>query len=151
MRLVLQRVTRAAVRVDGETVGAIGCGLLVLVGVERGDGAREVDAAAAKLATLRVFEDGEGRMNLDAAAADGELLVVSQFTLAGSLARGRRPSFDRAALPEAAEPLVERLVAALREHGLRVETGRFRARMQVELVNDGPVTFVLDVPPAASG
>lgn len=144
MRLVLQRVSSAAVRVDGEELGRIGRGLLVLVGVESGDGPERASAAAAKLAHLRVFEDERGHMNLDAAQVGGAFLVVSQFTLAGSLARGRRPSFVGAAAPEAAEPLVERLVADLRAAGHRVETGRFGARMEVELINEGPVTFVLD-------
>jgi D-tyrosyl-tRNA(Tyr) deacylase len=144
MRLVIQRVSSAAVRVAGETVGAIGRGLLVLVGVERGDAPAAAAAAAEKLAGLRVFEDPAGRMNLDAAAAGGGFLVVSQFTLAGSLARGRRPSFDRAAPPEDAAPLVDALVEALRGRGCQVATGRFRAHMEVELVNDGPVTLVAD-------
>jgi D-tyrosyl-tRNA(Tyr) deacylase len=151
LRLILQRVTRAAVQVDGETVGAIGGGMLVLVGVERGDGPAQAERAAEKLAGLRLFEDGEGRMNLDAAAVGGAFLVVSQFTLAGSLARGRRPSLDGAASPEEAEPLVTALCDGLRRRGLPVATGRFRARMAVELVNDGPVTFVLDVPAPAVG
>lgn len=145
MRLILQRVSSAEVRVAGETVGRIGRGMLVLVGVEKGDGADRAAAAAAKLAHLRIFEDAEGRMNLGPAEAGAAFLVVSQFTLAGSLARGRRPSFDGAAPPEVAEPLVERLVEDLRAAGLPVETGRFGARMEVELVNDGPVTFLLDV------
>jgi D-tyrosyl-tRNA(Tyr) deacylase len=145
MRVVLQRVLRARVTVDDEEVGAIGRGVLALVGIERGDGPTAVAAAARKLAGLRLFEDGEGRMNLSLAEVGGAYLVVSQFTLAGSLARGRRPSFDGAAPPEVAEPLVELLVAALRAEGLPVATGRFRARMAVELVNDGPVTFVLEV------
>ncbi|HEX4952342.1 MAG TPA: D-aminoacyl-tRNA deacylase [Thermoanaerobaculia bacterium] len=145
MRLVVQRVSRARVVVDGEVVGAIARGMLVLVGIEKGDGLREVEAAAAKLAGLRLFEDGQGRMNLGPAEAGAAFLVVSQFTLAGSLDRGRRPSFDRAAPPAEAEPLVEGLVEALRGRDLPVETGRFRARMAVELVNDGPVTFVLDL------
>ena len=145
MRLVLQRVRRASVRVAGETVGAIGRGLLVLAGVERGDGPAQAAAAAEKLAGLRVFDDPLGRMNLDTAAVGGAFLVVSQFTLAGSLARGRRPSFDRAAPPDEAAPLVEALVADLRARGFQVETGRFRALMEVELVNDGPVTFVLEI------
>ncbi|HSS78465.1 MAG TPA: D-aminoacyl-tRNA deacylase [Thermoanaerobaculia bacterium] len=144
MRLVLQRVSAAAVKVAGETVGEIGRGLLVLVGIERGDGADQVRAAADKLAGLRVFEDAAGKMNLDLAAVEGAFLVVSQFTLAGSLARGRRPSFDRAAPPAEAEPLVDALVADLRGRGFRVETGRFRALMEVALVNDGPVTLVAD-------
>jgi D-tyrosyl-tRNA(Tyr) deacylase len=144
MRLVLQRVKHAAVTVDGETVGRIGNGLVVLCGVEKGDGAEQVEAAARKLATLRVFEDDEGRMNLGPGEAGAAFLVVSQFTLAGSLAKGRRPSFDSAERPERAEPLVESLMERLREAGFVVEGGRFGARMQVELVNDGPVTFVLD-------
>jgi D-tyrosyl-tRNA(Tyr) deacylase len=148
LRLVIQRVGRAQVTVGGEEVGSIGRGLLVLVGVERGDGPRQAAAAASKLAGLRVFEDAAGRMNLSTAEVSGAFLVVSQFTLAGSLDRGRRPSFDGAAPPEVAEPLVEELVAALRAEGLPVATGRFRGRMAVELVNDGPVTFVLEVPPA---
>lgn len=145
MRLILQRVTRAEVRVEGETVGRIGRGLLVLAGVEEGDGDAEVAAAADKLAGLRVFEDADGKMNLDAAAVAGAFLVVSQFTLAADLSRGRRPSFAKAAPPEVAEPLVDALVADLQGRGYVVEEGRFGARMEVELVNDGPVTFVLDV------
>jgi D-tyrosyl-tRNA(Tyr) deacylase len=144
MRLVIQRVSSAAVRVAGETVGAIGRGMLVLVGVERGDQPAAVHAAAAKLTGLRLFSDAAGRMNLDAAAAGGAFLLVSQFTLAGSIERGRRPSFERAAPPEAAAPLCELLAAELRRHGQRVETGRFGAMMEVELVNDGPVTLVAD-------
>ncbi len=144
MRLVIQRVSSAAVRVAGETVGSIGRGLLVLVGVERGDLPAAAQAAAEKLAGLRVFEDAAGKMNLDAATAGGAFLVVSQFTLAGSLARGRRPSFERAAPPEAAAPLVDHLVQSLRARGCQVATGRFRAHMDVELVNDGPVTLVAD-------
>ena len=131
-------------KVAGETVGEIGRGLLVLVGIERGDGPEKVRAAADKLAGLRVFEDAAGKMNLDLAAVGGAFLVVSQFTLTGSLARGRRPSFDRAAPPAAAEPLVDALVADLRGRGFRVETGRFRAMMEVALVNDGPVTLVAE-------
>jgi D-tyrosyl-tRNA(Tyr) deacylase len=145
MRLVLQRVLSAAVRVGEETVGEIGPGLLILAGVERGDGPAEADRAAAKIAGLRLFEDAAGRMAEAAEDVGAEMLVVSQFTLAGSLNKGRRPSFDSAAPAKEAAPLVERLVAGLREQGLRVETGRFQARMEVELVNDGPVTFVLDV------
>jgi D-tyrosyl-tRNA(Tyr) deacylase len=150
VRLILQRVSSAAVRVDGETVGAIGRGLLALVGVEKGDGAAQAAAAADKLAGLRVFEDQDGRMNLAAADAGAAFLVVSQFTLAASLDRGRRPSFDRAAPPEAAAPLIEALIDDLRRRGFEVAGGRFGARMAVELVNDGPVTFVLDLPPAAA-
>jgi len=144
MRLVVQRVSSASVKVAGETVGEIGRGLLVLVGIERGDAPEAVRAAAGKLAGLRIFEDEAGRMNLDTAAAGGAFLIVSQFTLAGSVARGRRPSFDRAAPPEEAQPLVEALVEDLRGRGFQVETGRFRAAMEVALVNDGPVTLVAD-------
>jgi len=146
MRCVVQRVSSAAVRVDDREVARIGRGLLVLVGIETGDGEKQVAAAAAKLGHLRVFEDDDGRMNRGPAEAGAAFLVVSQFTLAGSLDRGRRPSFDGAARPEVAEPLVDAVVSALREAGHPVETGVFRATMAVELVNDGPVTFVLDVP-----
>lgn len=150
MRLILQRVRRAAVEVEGERVAAIGRGLLVLVGVERGDGGAQVDAAAERLATLRIFGDAADKMNLDVGAAGGSLLVVSQFTLLADLQRGRRPSFGRAAPPEVARPLVDALVARLRERGCQVECGRFGARMQVSLVNDGPVTLALDLPPGRS-
>ena len=145
MRLILQRVTSATVRVEDATVGEIGRGILVLVGVEKGDGEDQVRKAAAKLTSLRLFADAGGKMNLDATAAGGAFLVVSQFTLAASLERGRRPSFDRAAPPDLAAPLVERLAALLEDDRFEVATGRFGAYMQVELVNDGPVTFVLDV------
>lgn len=145
MRIVLQRVRSARVRVADETVGEIGLGMLALVGVETGDGPKQVAAAADKLSGLRIFEDDAGRMNLDARTVGGGFLLVSQFTLAGSLRRGRRPSFDGAAQPEVAEPLFEELVTRMREQGHRVETGRFGASMKVELVNDGPVTFVLEV------
>ncbi len=131
-------------KVAAETVGAIGRGLLVLVGIERGDRLETVRAAAEKLAGLRVFEDGAGKMNLDTAAVGGAFLIVSQFTLAGSITRGRRPSFDGAAPPDEAQPLVEALVEDLRQRGFPVETGRFRAMMEVALVNDGPVTLVAD-------
>lgn len=146
MRVLLQRVSSATVRVDGATIAAIERGLLVLVGVEKGDGHRQVAAAAKKLATLRVFSDSEGRMNLDIAAAKGAFLVVSQFTLAGSLQRGRRPSFDGAAPPALAAELVEALIDELRSRGFAVASGRFGAHMEVELTNEGPVTFVLEIP-----
>jgi len=146
MRLILQRVKAASVEVAGERVASIGQGILVLAGIEKGDGVDQVIRAADKLAGLRIFEDDEGRMNLDTSMVNGAILLVSQFTLAGSLAKGRRPSFDGAAPATQAEPLVEALASRLRESGIDVETGRFGARMEVQLVNDGPVTFVLDVP-----
>jgi len=144
MRLVVQRVLRAAVRVAGETLGEIGPGALVLVGVAQGDDEDLADRMAAKLAGLRYFRDADGRTNLSLADAGGAYLVVSQFTLLADLRRGRRPGFTDAALPDVAEPLVERFVARLRADGHRVETGRFGAEMAVELVNDGPFTLVLD-------
>jgi D-aminoacyl-tRNA deacylase len=146
MKIVVQRVSRASVRVDGEVVGAIGTGLLLLVGVEKGDGPEQVERAAHRLATLRVFPDDAGAMNRGLDEVAGEILVVSQFTLAGSIRRGRRPDFFAAAAPEDAEPLVEALVASLRGCGITVATGVFRAHMEVELVNDGPVTFIWDDP-----
>jgi len=147
MRIVVQRAQRASVRVGRETVGAIGPGLVLLVGVETGDGPEQVERAASRFATLRVFADEKGAMNRGLDEFGGEILVVSQFTLAGSIRRGRRPDFFGAARPEEAEPLVDALVAALRARGVRVATGVFRAEMQVELVNDGLVTFVWDDPP----
>ena len=145
MRAVVQRVVRARVTVDGDEVGAIGAGLCVLVGVTHDD---DVDCArklAAKVWNLRVFDDDEGVMNRSIAEAGGEVLVVSQFTLYGETAKGRRPSWIDAARPEHAEPLVDAVVAALRDLGARVATGRFGADMQVELVNDGPVTLLLEI------
>lgn len=145
MRLVLQRVERARVEVGGEKVGAIGKGMLVLVAVERGDGPEEVKLAADKLVHLRIFADAAGKMNLDVRETGGAVLVVSQFTLAARLSKGRRPSFDRAAPPEEAQPLVDSLVEAIVEKGVPVAEGRFGSYMKVELLNDGPVTFVLDL------
>jgi D-tyrosyl-tRNA(Tyr) deacylase len=144
MRLVVQRVTRAAVRIDGAEVARIGPGALVLCGIAAGDTPELVDRMATKLAGLRYFEDADGRTNLSIADAGGELLVVSQFTLYADVRRGRRPGFSDAAMPDLAEPLVDRFVAQLREAGQRVATGRFGAEMHVELVNDGPFTLVLD-------
>ncbi len=144
MRLVVQRVSSAAVTVDGRTVGRIGRGLLVLAGVEAGDGEDQVAAAASRLSRLRLFDDEQGRMNLDVRQTGGSILLVSQFTLAASTRKGRRPSFDQAARPEVAEPLLADLRERLEEAGLAVEEGRFGARMRVDLANDGPVTFVLE-------
>jgi D-tyrosyl-tRNA(Tyr) deacylase len=145
MRAVVQRVSRAAVRVDGELVGEIGRGLLVLVAVAAGDGEPDADALAGKLARLRIFENEDGRFDRSLLDTGGAALVVSQFTLLADTAKGNRPSFSAAAPPADAEPLVERVAASLRDLGVAVETGRFGARMEVELVNDGPVTIVLDV------
>lgn len=144
MRLVVQRVTHAAVRSAGQTLGEIEVGAVVLVGVVDGDTSDSADRMADKLAGLRYFEDASGITNLSVTDVGGSLLVVSQFTLAADLRRGRRPSFTDAAPPDLAERLVERFVARLRASGLRVETGRFRARMEVEVVNDGPFTLLLD-------
>ena len=144
MRCVVQKVSRASVTVAGETVGRIGAGFMVLVGVAEGD--TEADAAycAGKISGLRVFEDSEDKMNLSLADVGGSVLLVSQFTLLGDARHGRRPSFIEAARPETAEPLITRLKDMLLEAGLAVETGRFRTHMEVELVNDGPVTILLD-------
>ncbi|MGE5236611.1 MAG: D-aminoacyl-tRNA deacylase [Acidobacteriota bacterium] len=142
MRIVAQRVSRADVRVAGEVVGSIGRGLLLLVAVERGDGPERTERAAHRFATLRVFGDEQGKMNRGIDEVGGEILVVSQFTLAGSIQRGRRPDFFGAAPPDEAEPMIEALIAALRRRGLHVATGVFRAAMEVELVNDGPVTLI---------
>jgi D-aminoacyl-tRNA deacylase len=139
VRALVQRVGEAAVSVDGEEIARIGPGLLVLLGVRNGDGPEEADRVAGKLERLRVFEDAEGRMNLSVRDVDGELLVVSQFTLYGDARKGNRPSFVEAAPPEVAEPLYERVRAALGAQG-----GSFGARMQVALVNDGPVTLLLE-------
>jgi D-tyrosyl-tRNA(Tyr) deacylase len=144
MRAVVQRVLRAAVRVEGMEVGRIGRGLLVLLAAGRGDGPAEADFLSDKVVNLRVFEDHEGKMNRSLLEVGGDLLVVSNFTLYGDCRKGRRPSFFEALEPEAAERLCERFVARAREAGVRVESGRFRAMMEVELVNDGPVTLLLD-------
>ena len=144
MRAVLQRVSRAAVVIDGETVGAVQRGLLVLLGVAEADTEKEARWLAEKVAGLRVFNDEAGKMNLGVADVNGGVLVVSQFTLYGDASKGRRPSFVAAAPPEVAVPLYEAFVNALRALGLPVATGRFGAMMQVELVNDGPVTLILD-------
>ena len=144
MRGVLQRVTRECVRVEGETIGEIGPGLVVLLGVARDDGERDALYLVEKVLNLRVFEDAEGRMNLSLAESGGALLAVSQFTLYGDARKGRRPSWFDAAPPELARPLYEFFVAEARARGARVETGSFQAMMEVELINDGPVTILLD-------
>jgi len=144
MRAVVQRVLRASVTISGETVAEIGQGLLVLLGVGQGDTETAADYLADKVAGLRIFGDDTGRMNRAVGEVGGAVLVVSQFTLFGDLRRGKRPSFDAAARPESARRLYEYFVDRLRAAGLRCETGRFQEMMQVELVNDGPVTILLD-------
>lgn len=144
MRACIQRVARASVTVDNQAIGQIGRGLLVLVGVAHDDTAQDAQDLAQKIVSLRIFDDADGKMNLSLGEVDGQLLVVSQFTLLGDCRKGRRPSFVAAAPPEIAERLYEAFVAAARDLGAVVATGRFRAMMQVALVNDGPVTLLLD-------
>ena len=144
MRLVLQRVSRASVTVEGELVSAIGPGYMVLVGAEDGDTEQDVRYCAEKIANVRVFEDADEKMNLGISDVNGEILLVSQFTLLADARKGRRPSFIAAARPEQAEPLFELLRDMLAEKGLPVKTGRFRTHMEVELINDGPVTILFD-------
>ena len=144
MRVLLQRVSRAEVRVGHRVTGRIERGLLALVGFTGTDGDAQIDWMADKVVGLRIFGDAEEKMNLSVAEAGGAILVVSQFTLYGDAQKGRRPSFIDAARPEQAIPLYERFVAALRARGIRVETGEFGAMMDVELVNDGPVTLMLE-------
>ena len=144
MRAVVQRVSRASVTVAGEVVGSIDGGFLILLGVTEGDQQQDVAWLAAKIAGLRVFEDADGKMNLDLREVQGRALVVSQFTLFGDCRKGRRPSFVAAARPEKAVELYENFSDELRRLGISVETGRFQAHMDVELVNDGPVTLLLD-------
>ena len=144
MRAVVQRVTRASVTVDGEIVGEIRNGLVVLLGIARDDTKDDADYLAPKIIALRIFDDAEGRMNVSVKDIDGGLLVVSQFTLYGDVRRGLRPSWSDAASPEIAEPLYDYFVESCRKLLAKVETGSFRKMMQVELVNDGPVTILLD-------
>ena len=144
MRAVIQRVEKASVSVEGEIKGQIGAGFLVLIGVEEGDGDVDFKYIADKAPNLRVFEDEQGKMNRSLLDVGGEVLAVSQFTLLGDARGGRRPSFITAARPETADPMYERLVADWRARGIRVETGVFGAHMKVSLINDGPVTILLD-------
>jgi D-aminoacyl-tRNA deacylase len=146
VRAVVQRVREASVTVDEKTVGAIGAGLMILIGVTHDDDESDARFLAQKIATLRIFEDAAGKFNLSALDVGAAALVVSQFTLYADARRGRRPDFIDAARPEVAEPLIARLVDLLREQGLRVETGVFQARMLVKIFNDGPVTIILDSP-----
>lgn len=148
MRAVVQRVSRASVAVEGEVVGAIGPGLLVLLGVAQGDTEAEAQWLAHKVANLRIFSDPEGHMNLSVKAVGGKVLVVSQFTLCANTRKGFRPSFMPAAAPEVAEPLVEHVIEAIRSERVPVETGVFGAHMMVDLINDGPVTILLEKEPS---
>jgi len=145
VRIVLQRVVSSSVKVDGELIGSIDHGLLLLVGIESSDTAEDIEAAADKVPNLRLFADSEGQMNLSLLDVGGSALVVSQFTLLGDIRKGRRPSFTGAAPPEIAAPMVADFADTLRRAGIHTETGLFGARMEVELVNDGPVTLVVDV------
>ncbi len=144
MRAVVQRVREASVSVDDKIIGAIDAGLVILIGVTHDDDESDARFLAQKIATLRIFEDDAGKFNLSALDVGASALVVSQFTLYAEARRGRRPDFIAAARPEIAEPLIARFVDRLREHGLRVETGQFQARMLVKIFNDGPVTIILD-------
>lgn len=151
MRIVVQRVSSASVSVDGTVVGEIGGGLLLLVGIEPGDERQHFGSIARKIIEMRVFDDDDGRMNRSAYDCGSDVLAVSQFTLLADTRRGRRPSFVGAAPPEIAEPVFDELVEALRETGVRVATGVFGARMVVTLVNDGPVTLIVDLDPPPAG
>ncbi len=144
MRAVIQRVTQASVEVGGQVIGRIGLGLAVLLGVAKEDGESDVHYVVDKLATLRVFGDAQGKMNLSVSEVGGALLIVPQFTLLGDVHKGRRPGFDQAAPPEQARTLYESVVGRLRTRGVAVETGCFGAHMTIGLLNDGPVTFILD-------
>lgn len=144
MRVLIQRVSKASVTVEGQVVSKIGKGLLILLGVGHGDGEEQAQFLAEKTANLRIFEDEQGKSNLSLLEVGGEAIVVSQFTLYANSSKGRRPSFIEAALPDAAEPLVNRFIELLRGHGIPTQTGRFGAQMDVEIHNDGPVTIWLE-------
>ena len=144
MKIVLQRVKQASVSVEGRTSGEIGKGICLLVGIEKGDTLQDVEFLARKAVELRIFPDREGKMNLSLADVQGKVLAVSQFTLAASVKKGRRPGFDNAENPERAAELFARIVELIRESGFEVATGVFKASMEVHIVNDGPVTFILD-------
>ena len=144
MKALLQRVKQAEVSISGQCYSSIGQGLLILLGVEKGDSKTEASWLAQKIINLRIFEDSAGKMNLSVQDIQGELMVVSQFTLAGDTSRGNRPGFETAAKPDVAKPMYEYFVECLRNYGVKTETGIFQADMQVELINDGPVTFMLE-------
>lgn len=143
MRIVLQRVSQASVKVDGKVISAISKGLLVFIGIEKGDASEQAEEYAAKISRLRIFSDKQGKMNLSLQEVCGEILVVSQFTLVGDLRKGNRPSFDSSEKPEQAKELIANFVEALRLTGLQVREGEFGAMMDVSLINDGPVTFIM--------
>lgn len=143
MKVVLQRVRRASVEVEGEVVGEIGRGICLLVGIERGDSERDAQYLAKKVVELRIFPDREGKMNVSLPEVQGEVMAVSQFTLAASTKKGRRPSFDKAEVPERAEKLFDYFVRLIQERGIKVQTGVFQAMMDINLINEGPVTFIL--------
>ncbi len=144
MKIVLQRVKEAAVEVQGKVVGKIGQGICLLVGIEKGDSEEDAHYLAKKATELRIFPDSEGKMNLSVLDIQGEAMAVSQFTLAGSVKKGRRPSFDKAEEPEKAEKLFKYFVELIKQRGMKVETGVFQAMMDVHLINEGPVTFILE-------
>jgi len=143
MKAVIQRVSQAEVRVNAKRIGAIGKGILIFIGISKEDTPEDADYLVKKIVQLRMFEDDEGKMNLSAIDVGGELLAISQFTLYGNCRKGRRPSFDKAADPQKGEELYDYFVSELRKQNLKVETGQFQAMMDVDLVNDGPVTFIL--------
>ena len=144
MKVLIQRVKKASVTIDGNVHSAIGKGILALVGIEKGDGIEQVEKLAKKIVNLRIFPDGQDKMNLSLVDTEGEMLIVSQFTLCGDCKKGTRPSFDKSAPPETANQLYESFIQEVQNHGIKTGTGVFGAMMNVELVNDGPVTFMLE-------